>query len=31
VNYNGRRCILIEVEEDTVVEGFKLLAEEELE
>ena len=31
VNYNGRRCILIEVEEDTVVEGFKLLEEEELE
>ncbi len=31
VNYKGRRCILIEVEEDTVVEGFKLLAEAELE
>ncbi|HSP23028.1 MAG TPA: DUF4317 domain-containing protein [Planococcus sp. (in: firmicutes)] len=31
VNYNGKRCILIEVEEDTIIEGFKLLAEEELE
>ena len=31
VNYNGKRCILIEVEEDTMIEGFKLLAEEELE
>ena len=31
VNYNGKRCILIEVEEDTMIEGFKLLAEEDLE
>lgn len=31
VTYNGKRCILIEVEEDTMIEGFKLLAEEELE
>src|SRR5690606_38688371 len=31
VNYNGTRCILIEVEEDTMIEGFKLLEEEELE
>lgn len=31
VNYNGKRCILIEVEEDTMIEGFKLLQEEELE
>lgn len=28
VNYNGKRCILIEVEEDTMIEGFKLLPEE---
>ena len=31
VNYNGKRCLLIEVEEDTIIEGFKLIAEEELE
>lgn len=31
VNYNGKRCILIEVEEDTMIEGFKLLPEELLE
>ncbi|MCJ1909057.1 DUF4317 domain-containing protein [Planococcus ruber] len=31
VNYNGKRCILIEVEEDTMIEGFKLLEEEQLE
>ncbi|TWT00586.1 DUF4317 domain-containing protein [Planomicrobium sp. CPCC 101079] len=31
VNYNGKRCLLIEVEEDTMIEGFKLLQEEELE
>ena len=28
VNYNGKRCILIEVEEDTMIEGFKLLSED---
>lgn len=27
VNYNGKRCILIEVDEDTVIEGFKLIPE----
>ncbi|RNF39905.1 DUF4317 domain-containing protein [Planococcus salinus] len=31
VNYNGKRCLLIEVEEDTIIEGFKLLPEELLE
>ncbi|WKA58578.1 DUF4317 domain-containing protein [Planococcus shenhongbingii] len=31
VNFNGKRCILIEVEEDTMIEGFKLLEEEQLE
>ncbi len=31
VNYNGKRCILIEVEEDTMIEGFKLLSEDLLE
>ena len=31
VNYNGKRCILIEVEEDTMIEGFKLISEELLE
>jgi hypothetical protein len=31
VNYNGKRCILIEVEEDTMIEGFKLLEEEQLD
>lgn len=24
VNYNGKRCVLIEVDEDTVIDGFKL-------
>jgi len=28
VNYNGKRCLLIEVEEDTMIEGFKLVQEE---
>ncbi|RKD22903.1 hypothetical protein BEP19_11750 [Ammoniphilus oxalaticus] len=28
VNLNGKRCILIEVEEDAVIEGFTLLPEE---
>ena len=28
VNVNGKRCILIEVEEDTMIEGFTLLSEE---
>lgn len=28
VNYDGKRCILIEVEEDTIIEGFKLISEE---
>lgn len=27
VNYNGKRCILIEVDEDAVIEGFTLLPE----
>jgi hypothetical protein len=27
VNYNGKRCILIEVDEDTVIEGFKMIPE----
>ncbi|EPD50884.1 hypothetical protein HMPREF1210_02392 [Paenisporosarcina sp. HGH0030] len=31
INYNGKRCLLIEVEEDTMIEGFKLLPEELLE
>ena len=31
VNYNGKRCLLIKVEEDTKIEGFKLLLEELLE
>lgn len=31
VTYNGKRCLLIEVEEDTIIEGFKLLPEELLE
>lgn len=31
VNYNGKRCVLIEVEEDTMIEGFKLISEELLE
>jgi len=28
VNYKGQRCILIEVEEDTMIEGFTLIEEE---
>ena len=28
VNYDGKRFIMIEVEEDTMIEGFKLLPEE---
>jgi len=31
VNYNGKRCLLIKVEEDSMIEGFKLLPEELLE
>lgn len=31
VNYNGKRCLLIEVEEDTMIEGFKLIPEELVE
>jgi len=31
VNVNGKRCLLIEVEEDTMIEGFTLLHEELLE
>ena len=31
VNVNGKRCLLIEVEEDTMIEGFTLLPEELLE
>ncbi|MBO1910416.1 DUF4317 family protein, partial [Microvirga sp. 3-52] len=31
VNVNGKRCLLIEVEEDTMIEGFTLLSEELLE
>lgn len=31
VTVNGKRCILIEVEEDTIIEGFTLLEEELLE
>lgn len=31
VNLNGKRCLLIEVDEDTVVEGFKLIAETSLD
>ncbi|WP_062109866.1 DUF4317 domain-containing protein [Bacillus niameyensis] len=27
VNYNGKRCVLIEVDEDTVIEGFKIVPE----
>lgn len=27
VTYNGKRCILIEVDEDTVIDGFKLIPE----
>ncbi|WP_088007187.1 DUF4317 domain-containing protein [Indiicoccus explosivorum] len=28
VNYNGKRCLLIEVEEDTMISGFKLLPDD---
>ncbi|PIC69781.1 hypothetical protein CSV77_11740 [Sporosarcina sp. P16b] len=28
VNYDGKQCILIEVEEDTVIEGFKVISED---
>ena len=31
VNYDGKRCILIEVEEDTIIEGFKLISEDLLQ
>lgn len=31
VKYKGKRCLLIEVEEDTVIDGFKLLPEDLLE
>lgn len=31
VNYKGKRCLLIEVEEDTEIEGFKLISEESLD
>ncbi len=27
INYNGKRCLLIEVDEDTVIEGFTLIPE----
>ena len=27
VNYQGRRCIMIEVDEDAVIEGFTLATE----
>lgn len=30
VNYNGKRCILIEVDEDTVIEGFTMIPEEKI-
>ena len=28
VNYDGKQCILIEVEEDTIIEGFKVISED---
>ncbi|MCT4795026.1 DUF4317 domain-containing protein [Exiguobacterium alkaliphilum] len=31
VNYKGRPCLLIEVEDDTEIEGFKLISEELLD
>ena len=31
VNIDGKRCLVIEVEEDTMIEGFTLLSEELLE
>lgn len=27
VNYNGKRCLLIEIDEDAVIEGFKMIPE----
>jgi len=30
INLNGKRCLVIEVEEDTMIEGFKLIQEETL-
>jgi len=30
IDFNGKRCLLIEVEEDTMIEGFKLIPEETL-
>lgn len=30
VNYNGKQCLLIEVEEDTVIDGFTLVSEENI-
>jgi hypothetical protein len=31
VNVKGKRCLLIELEEDTEIEGFKLISEELLD
>ncbi|MFY7870151.1 MAG: DUF4317 family protein, partial [Exiguobacterium sp.] len=31
VNYKGKPCLLIEVEEETEIEGFKLISEESLD
>lgn len=28
VNYDGKQCILIEVEEDTIIEGFKVISQD---
>ncbi|PIC63941.1 hypothetical protein CSV79_09120 [Sporosarcina sp. P13] len=28
VNYDGKQCILIEIEEDTIIEGFKVISED---
>ncbi len=30
VNYQGKRCLLIEVEEDTVIDGFTIVSQEQL-
>ncbi|GIN22024.1 MAG TPA: DUF4317 domain-containing protein [Bacillus bacterium] len=30
VNFNGKRCLMIEVDEDTMIEGFKLIPEASL-
>ncbi|KRG16337.1 DUF4317 domain-containing protein [Lederbergia galactosidilytica] len=30
VNYNGKRCLLIEVDEDTFIDGFKIIPETSL-